>query len=117
MGTRPGRGVLSASAAIEARLRRAHNNLGNVLILEGKPDEATACYQRALQLKPGYAEAHNNLGNALRVQGKPDAAVACYQQTLQLKPDYAEGIIILVMSSWVRASRTRRRHAISKRCD
>ena len=31
---------------------------------QGKLDEAVACYRRALELKPDFAEAHNNLGNA-----------------------------------------------------
>ena len=52
--------------------------------------EAVACYRRALELKPDYAEAHNNLGNALKDQGKLDEAVACYRRALELKPDYAE---------------------------
>ena len=57
---------------------------------QGKLDEAIACYRRALELKPDYAEAHNNLGNALKDQGKLDEAVACYRRALELKPDYAE---------------------------
>ena len=56
----------------------------------GKPDEAVACYRRALELKPDFAEAHNNLGNALQDQGKLDEAVACYRRALELKPDFAE---------------------------
>ena len=36
---------------------------------QGKLDEAVACYRRALELKPDYAEAHNNLGNAFKEQG------------------------------------------------
>ena len=55
---------------------------------QGKPDEAAACYQQALRLKPDYAEAHNNLGNVFKEKG-PDQAAACYQRALQLKPDYA----------------------------
>ncbi|HKM54151.1 MAG TPA: tetratricopeptide repeat protein, partial [Isosphaeraceae bacterium] len=51
--------------------------------------EAVACYRRALQLKPDYAEAHSNLGNALKDQGKLNEAVACYRRALELKPDYA----------------------------
>ena len=39
---------------------------------QGKLDEAVAQYQRALALKPDFAEAHNNLGNALKDQGKPE---------------------------------------------
>ena len=46
-----------------------------VLQAQGKLDEALACYRRALELRPDYAEAHNNLGNALRNQGKLDEAV------------------------------------------
>ena len=57
---------------------------------QGKLDEAVACYRRALELKPDYAEAHNNLGNALKDQGKLDEAIACYRRALELKPDYAE---------------------------
>ena len=41
---------------------------------KGKVDEAIAHYQKALQIKPDYAEAHNNLGNALlkRAGGRSD---------------------------------------------
>jgi predicted O-linked N-acetylglucosamine transferase (SPINDLY family) len=53
-------------------------------------DEAVACYRRALELKPDYAEAHSNLGVALNDQRKLEAAVACYRRALELKPDYAE---------------------------
>ena len=65
----------------------AHNNLGIALNDQGKPDEAVACYRRALELKPDYAEAHNNLGIACKEQGKLDEAVACYRRALELKPD------------------------------
>ena len=36
----------------------------------GQLDDAVMSYQRALALKPDYAEAHNNLGTALKAQGK-----------------------------------------------
>ena len=52
--------------------------------------EAIACYRRALELKPDYAEAHNNLGTTLQAQGKLAEAIACYRRALELKPDYAE---------------------------
>ena len=63
----------------------------------GSNSEAVACYRRALELKPDYAEAHNNLGNALKDQGKLDEAVACCRRALQLKPDYAERTTIWAM--------------------
>jgi predicted O-linked N-acetylglucosamine transferase (SPINDLY family) len=48
-----------------------------------------ACYRRALELKPDYAEVHNNLGNALKDRGQIAEAVACYRRAVQLRPDYA----------------------------
>ncbi len=49
-----------------------------------------ACYHRAVELKPDFAEAHNNLGNVLKDQGKLAEAEACYRRALELKPDVAE---------------------------
>ena len=54
-----------------------------------KVREAAACYRRALQLKPDYAETHSNLGNALKGQGKLDEALSCCRRTLELKPEFA----------------------------
>ena len=53
-------------------------------------DAALACFGRALELKPDYAEAHSNLGVAFKDQGKVDEAIACYRRALELKPDFAE---------------------------
>ena len=53
-------------------------------------DEAIAHFQKALQIKPDFAEAHYNLGNALLQKGKVDEAIAHFQRALQIKPDYAE---------------------------
>jgi Tfp pilus assembly protein PilF len=41
-----------------------------VLANQGKLDEAIQHYERALQLRPDYADALNNLGAALAAQGK-----------------------------------------------
>ena len=57
---------------------------------QGKLDDAVACYHRALELKPDYAEAHFNLGVALNDQGKLDEAVACWCRAVELKPDYVD---------------------------
>jgi protein O-GlcNAc transferase len=67
-----------------------HSSLGNVFHFDGKHDEAVACYQRALDLNPNFAEACNNLGTVYQMQGKLDAAIACYERALILKPDYVE---------------------------
>ena len=68
----------------------AHNNVGNLLALLGRFDEATRSYERALALRPQFAEVHNNLANVLKQQGHFDRAVQRYQQAIALQPDYAD---------------------------
>ena len=53
-------------------------------------DDAITHYQKALQIKPGYADAHWNFGNALLQQGSVDEAIAHYEQALQIRPGYAD---------------------------
>ena len=64
--------------------------MGNALKEQGKLDEAIASYNKALSIKPDYAEAYNNMGNALQDQGKLDEAIEAYNKALSIKPDYAE---------------------------
>ena len=71
------------------------DNLGNILLKKGNVDEAITHYQKALQIKPDYAESHNNLGNVLIQQGQLDEAIAQLQQALRIKPYYAEAHINL----------------------
>ena len=87
--TRPWHGFEQA-IALRPDFADAHNNLGNVLLSQGKLDEAAARYEHALALRPDYAEAHNNLGIILWQQGKLDEAAARYEQALALRPDYAD---------------------------
>ena len=54
------------------------------------PEEALASYDRAIALKPDYAEAYNNRGNALHDLKRPADALASYDKAIALKPDYAE---------------------------
>jgi tetratricopeptide (TPR) repeat protein len=67
-----------------------HSNYGNILQAQGKLDEAAACQERALALKPEFAEGCSNLGNVRYAQGRLTEAVACYERALALQPDYAD---------------------------
>jgi predicted TPR repeat methyltransferase len=49
-----------------------------------------ASYNRAIAIKPDYAEAHSNLGNTLKELGRLEDAVASYNRAIAIKPDYAE---------------------------
>ncbi len=53
-------------------------------------DEAIIHFQKALQIKPDFAEAHISLGIALRRKGNVDEAIIRFQKALQIKPDDAE---------------------------
>jgi tetratricopeptide (TPR) repeat protein len=78
----------------------AHNNLGNALATEGRPEEAIAHFDEALRLQPSYADAQFGLGVALAAQGKFDEAIAQYERALELDPTHVQahnnfGVILL----------------------
>lgn len=47
--------------AIKSDSAAAHYNLGNTLKEQGRHDEAIACFERALELDPGFTDAHSNI--------------------------------------------------------
>ncbi len=52
--------------------------------------EALESYDRAIALKPDYAQAHNNRGVALADLRRFAEALECYGRAIALKPDFAE---------------------------
>ncbi|MFQ6018982.1 MAG: tetratricopeptide repeat protein [Kiloniellaceae bacterium] len=68
----------------------AYNNLGAVLLSQGKTDEAITQFEKAMELEPDLAMAHNNLGNALRQKGDWEGAADSFRRCLELSPDIAE---------------------------
>src|SRR5262249_41689414 len=64
-------------------------NRGNALRDLKRHAEALASYDKAIALKPDYAEAHYNRGNALRDLKRLAEALASYDKAIALKPDYA----------------------------
>jgi tetratricopeptide (TPR) repeat protein len=68
----------------------AHNNLGYDLAHQGRPAEAIAHYQKALEINPDFAEAHNNLGTALLNQGRLEEASEHFHLALDEDPAFAE---------------------------
>lgn len=66
------------------------NILGAINARLGQTDSALACYDRALALKPDFAEVYNNRGNLLNRVGRHDEAIASFRDAIKIKPDYAE---------------------------
>ena len=75
---------------------------------QGKLEEAIEAYNKALAIKPDYAEAYNNMGNALKEQGKLEEAIEAYNKALAIKPDYADAYYNMGMLSKSKVSWKRR---------
>lgn len=64
----------------------AHNNLGAVYQMLGKPEDAIPHYQAGLRLKPEDADTLVNLGLALVSVGRDVEAMPYFEQALWLRP-------------------------------
>ena len=65
-------------------------NISGVLALQLRRQvEAIGHFQRALELKPDFAEVHANLGNLYRELGRPKEAERSYRAALTYKPNEA----------------------------
>jgi Flp pilus assembly protein TadD len=83
----------SVAQAIVATSPDSHvgrNNLGNVLLNQGKIAEAEIQLRESLRSKPTYFLAHNNLGIVLWKQGRDAEAEAEFREAIRCKPNYAE---------------------------
>jgi Flp pilus assembly protein TadD len=67
---------------------RAQGNFGRALAKQGQIDEAIIHYQKALEIRPDYADVHNNFGLALATRGQADDAIVHYQKALDVDPAY-----------------------------
>ena len=73
------------------RILRNHTTISaHLLDSLGRIDEAIVHYEKALVIKPAYAEAHNNLGNTLHKLDRSEEAFAHYRRALAINPNYAE---------------------------
>jgi tetratricopeptide (TPR) repeat protein len=67
-----------------------HSNLGQVLVKQGKLDEAIEHYAEAIRINPRTVKAHTNMGNALLDLGREDEAIQHLSQAVRLDPDFAD---------------------------
>ena len=91
--SKQGKDALHALAAAAQRLPAdavAQLNWGNALARLGRLQEAQSCFDRALVIRPDFAEAHCHLGDLMLQLGRfDDAAWRCHR-ALEIRPDYAE---------------------------
>jgi len=64
----------------------AHNNLGNILILQNHYEEGMHHFRQAIEIKTDYSPAALNLANVLSGLGHNDEAMRYYLQALKIQP-------------------------------
>ncbi len=69
---------------------RIFSNYGIILKSLGKLKEAELSTQKAIEIKPDFAEMHSNLGNILRDLDKLKEAEISLRKAIEIKPNYAE---------------------------
>ncbi len=73
--------------AICLECEKAYYSLGICYIEKELYEKAIGAFQRALELRPDFAEAQAGLGHAYEASGLYDQAIASYQHALKSKPD------------------------------
>lgn len=86
LATQPDR----ADAHIHSDHAQVHNNLGYLLLQQGRLTEAEAALRRALEARPDYPQAFCNLAAVLGHQEKLEEAAICCQKALAAEPNHAE---------------------------
>ncbi|NRO95119.1 tetratricopeptide repeat protein [Paraburkholderia sp. NMBU_R16] len=81
--------LLQRAIDIDGTQAPLHSNLAFALNALGRPRDALASANRALALKPGFADALNNRGMAFAALDRPDEALTSFDQALAAKPDFA----------------------------
>ncbi len=69
----------------------AHNNLGDLLLHEGRIQEAEQEFRQALLLNSDYTEALNSLGVLLFSRGETDSALDLFRRSTRVDPSNALG--------------------------
>lgn len=77
---------------IEASSENAefHYLLGNAIAFQGREDEAIACWQQAVNLKPDFFDAYQSQASLFQRLQEFDRAIPCFLKAVQIKPDCYE---------------------------
>lgn len=93
-------------AVVGNRLANAHAELGDQYREAGALDEAIAQYERALELRPGYADIRVSLARALVERGRYDEATNALDTLLETRPDLLDALVLRGLAAYLRGDLT-----------
>jgi len=72
--------------------------LGGAYGMAHQLDEARGCFERAIAIRPDFAEAHTQLGLVYFFQGQVRRAIDCYEHVLHLQPHAVDALCNLAFA-------------------
>jgi tetratricopeptide (TPR) repeat protein len=76
------------SIQVTSRNYVAHNNLGVALMNQNNIEKAIFHYEKAIRIKPNFADAYYNMGVSLEKVNRRHESVKFYDTTLKLNPNH-----------------------------
>lgn len=116
-------GIWKEAVAHSPNHHTARNKLANAYLAQENYTASLDEYQKAIELKPGFAKAHYNQGRAYYFLNDLDRAKAKFLDTLRVQPNYAEahynlglvykdeGDLQVAVESFRKATQYDRRHS------
>ena len=83
------------------RLANAHAGLAGEYRAAGALDEAIAQYERALQLRPGYADIRLALARALTERGGHEDAGRQLDEVLRVRPEWLDAMLLRGLTAYL----------------
>ncbi|WP_414529620.1 tetratricopeptide repeat protein [Nodularia chucula] len=68
----------------DSKLGVARKYLGNIMLMQNRPDLAIEEYRQALRINPNMGEVYYNLGLAFHQQGENEGAIAAYRRSVEI---------------------------------
>jgi tetratricopeptide (TPR) repeat protein len=83
------------------RLANAHAALAGDYRAAGALDEAVAQYERALELRPGYADVRLALARALTERGRHREAAGQLDEVLRIRPEWLDAMLLRGLTAYL----------------
>ena len=88
-------------AIVANRLANAHAALGDDYCAAGAPAEALAEYEKALHLRPRFADVHVSHGRALMELGEFVRAGTAFEQATTIRPNWLDAMLLRGLAAYL----------------